>query len=128
MGCEVLIAVYGMTRLPRPAFAFRLPRTHLGFVNCDAERMLKSCVRQVSYKRSLPHRGASCRVRVTTGAKPSCFYRLPRLQKIRWFQTAAACWRRNTKASLLCLEMTNPRRHWPGKAVILKRTHKSEDG
>jgi hypothetical protein len=34
-----------------------LPRTPLVFVNCDAERRLKSCVRRVSYKRSLPHRG-----------------------------------------------------------------------
>jgi hypothetical protein len=69
--------------------------------------------------------GATCRVRVTTGAKPSCFYRLPKLQKIRWFLTAAAYWRRNIKASLRCSEMTNPRHPRPWNAVVLKRTHEN---
>jgi hypothetical protein len=61
-------------------------------------------------------------VRVTTGVKRSCFYRLPKLQKVRWFLIAAASWRRSTKASLLCSEMTNPRRHRPWKSVVPKRT------
>jgi hypothetical protein len=85
-------------------------------------------LRSSSTKEACHIGGAICRVRVTTGAKPSCFYRLQKLPKIRWSLTAAAYWRRNIKASLRCSEMTNPRRHRPWKAVVLKRTHESEAG
>ena len=47
-------------------------------------------------------------MRVTTGVKPSCSYRLPQQQKIQWFLTAAAYWQKSTKVSLLCSEMASP--------------------